>query len=49
MPLHLKQYLVPMVPEVERQDGMGPTETIDHRGTITENGIEDITVRATSK
>lgn len=38
-----------MVPEVDHQDGMGPTETIGHRGTITGNGTEDITVRATSK
>ena len=50
MPLHLKRcHLVLMVLEADHRDGMGPSETIDRRGTITVNGIEDITARATSK
>jgi hypothetical protein len=38
-----------MVLEADHRDGMGPTETIDRRETITGNGIEDIMARATSK
>lgn len=49
MPLRLKRCLVLMVLEAVHRDDMGPTETIDHRGTITGNGIGDITARATSK
>jgi hypothetical protein len=37
-----------MVLVADHRDGMGPTETIDRRETITENGIEDITARVTS-
>lgn len=42
-------HLVLMVPEADHRDGMDPTETIDRRETITENGIEDIIARATSE
>jgi hypothetical protein len=38
-----------MVLEAGHRDGMDLTETIDRRETITGNGIEDITARATSK
>jgi len=38
-----------MVLEAGHRDGMGLTETIDRRGTITGNGIEDIMVPATSE
>ena len=42
-------HLVLMVLAADHRDDMGPTETIDRRETITENGIEDITARATSE
>jgi hypothetical protein len=38
-----------MVLEADHRGGMGLTETIDLRGTITGNGIEDIMARATSQ
>jgi len=50
MPLLLRRcHLVLMVLEADHRDGMGPTETIDRRETITGNGIEGITARVTSE
>jgi len=48
-PLLKRCHPAPMVLEAGHRDGMGLTETIDRRETITGNGIEDITARATSK
>jgi len=49
LPLLRRCHLALMVPEAGHRDGMGLTETIDRRETITGNGIEAITARATSE